>query len=270
MTTKSYPSIFDKIFILSLEENDTSHLLTHLKDIGLVSNEQQDVVHYRTKGSLEIQNQGNLQDSLWDILSHSTINQTSRNITMNHINMIQMAHQQQLSTVLFLEEDCFFPNGSLSIQRLSQEINSLKQQTSYWDIFYLGYCPWPILWSTFISSSIVKVSSALTAHSYVLHTHSMEKILQQFAHSPHYKDMHIDSFFSKLPNFRKYAQFPMTAFQNKDPALYLKACDHIGLHMSFRSTSRLFEWVSVILPILCLVIVFLIIYYFLFRKKRSL
>jgi hypothetical protein len=59
----------------------------------------------------------------------------------------------------------------------------------------------------------------------------------------------------------------MTAFQNKDPALYLKACDNIGFHMSFSSTCRLFEWVSIIFPILFFIMIILLVYFCLFRKK---
>lgn len=261
-------SIFDKVFILSLQDHDISPLLTHLKEIGLIKNEQEDIYRYSVKGSTEIPNQGNINDSLWNIMSHSTINATSRDITMNHINMIRTAHDLNLSMVLFLEEDCFFPNGKSSIMRLSDEIQYLKKHLSSWDIFYLGYCPWPILWNTFISSSIVKLSSSLAAHSYVLHFHSMEKILQQFFNNSIYNDMHIDAIFSKLPQFRKYGQFPMTAFQNKEPALYLKACDHIGLYMSFNTTCRLFEWLSVLLPIIIICILFIIVYYFIIRIRH--
>jgi len=262
--------IFDAIYILTLQNKDISKQITHLKkDCGF----QAENIHiYRSpkripKNSL---NEGKLSDNLWNILNHSTKDEISLDIMKNHLDMISKAYSEKQKFVLFLEDDAFFPS-SFQKKRFQTQMQYLKKNIMTWDIAYLGYCPWPWLFSFFITSSMIRLHSALTAHSYVLHFHSMEKIIQNIQLNPEKKLLHIDRFFSEWKELKKYAIFPMICFQEKDPALYVKACDHVGFYLPFSFTCRLLETISLCLPILFFVflIIFVLLWIFYDKKKTK-
>jgi GR25 family glycosyltransferase involved in LPS biosynthesis len=153
---------------------------------------------------------------------------------------------------LFLEEDvCINTNHSSKYKNIN---NWLLQKTNKWDIFYLGYCNWPIIFSFLITKDIVRIYSPLAAHAYILNRRGMQKILNYTENGLKNMDMHIDKMYAQLPGFRKYAIFPMIAFQNKNPALFTKACDKINLNLSMKSCSIAIQYISVFIPILFILI----------------
>ena len=40
----------------------------------------------------------------------------------------------------------------------------------------------------------------------------------------------------------------MIAYQDKDPSLYTKACDKLGIHVEFNSFCKFNEFVSLLIP----------------------
>lgn len=195
-------------------------------------------------------NDGKMQSSLWNILNHNTIDAVSKDIFKNHISIIRnVYYNSKEETILILEEDARFPKwNQIKWNRIEK---FLRENKDSWDIFYLGYCNWPFVSSIMITKDVVKVSSPLTLHAYILNRAGMKKILSTLEKSKmNYHNMHIDKFFLKIPNFRKYAAFPMISFQEKCPGLYLKACDKMGLRILFSTFCRFNEYISLLIPIL--------------------
>jgi hypothetical protein len=64
---------------------------------------------------------------------------------------------------------------------------------------------------------------------------------------------------STLPGMRKNARFPMVAFQKKDPALFIKGCDRLGLKVSLRTISRWIQHASLVLPVVAILVICLLL-----------
>ena len=178
------------------------------------------------------------------------------------MNMIREAHSQGHELVLFLEDDALFTPISVEKERRLQEW--MLKNTKKWDIFFMGYCPWPVLSTMMVHRDVVRVFTPVCAHAYVLHRKGMEKMLM-FLENPDHRKWHFDKIFNKIPNFRKYAAFPMISFQEVGPALYTKAIDRVGVNLSFTTLCRGMEFVSLLLP----VIILLLLVYFVFQKIKK-
>ena len=235
----------DSIYILGLQKYETE-TYNAFKSI-LPLNKTKFIMK---EGVGNTHNDGKMQSSLWNILNHNTIDAVSKDIFKNHISIIRNAYYtSREESILILEEDARFPNWN---QRKWDRIEKFLMENKHsWDVFYLGYCNWPFLSSFMITKDVVKVCSPLTLHAYILNRAGMKKILSTLEKgNMNYHNMHIDKFFLKIPNFRKYAAFPMVSFQEKCPGLYLKACDKIGLRILFSSFCRFNEHMSLFIPIL--------------------
>lgn len=254
--------IVDKVYILTL--NETVELRRYY---GLKFGENKIEFYTPKTTTSKIANEGSFHTSFWDILCHKSVDSISKNITMNHIHMIQMAiENKELNNVLFLEDDA----------RFTYELTENKQTSvknwmdkNRWDIFYLGYCPWPYLVSMWIHPNIVKIYSPLTTHAYILNRNGREKIISYYYQHPEIQHLHIDKIFSMKIPLRKYAIFPAICFQEKDPALYTKAMDYVGINIPFSLLSKGFEYFSLLTPLLVFIIALFVFLYMNSRNKTT-
>ena len=253
----------DRIVVLGLEKNERT---IRKKFDGIFPNKK--VSYFITKGVGTAQNDGMMSSSLWKIMCHDTIDKISIDIFKNHVEIIkQCFYNPYIHNVLILEDDACFPNWDQ--KKWNKTEHWLKKNSEKWDIFFLGYCNWPSMWSIFKTRNIVKLSSPLTAHAYILNKNGMFKILKTLEKNPQCKNMHIDKLFSKIPRFNKYGSFPMVSFQEKCPGLYLKACDKLGVRILFSSCCKWNEWVSVIVPIFVYFLVSFILCYSLLKYYKK-
>jgi len=239
--------LIDHIYVLKLKRNDTEELEGHLAERF----PDVPVRWYEVDGvGFSVKNEGKMSLSVWGIMQHRHMDDVSRDILRNMISMIREAHGRGLERVLFLEEDVYFEPFTLG----SQTMAWLKENQS-WDAFYFGYCSWPWPVAFYARREVVRVWSPLLCHAYMLHRRGMEKLLAFTADGTRNMDRHIDKMISTLPGMRKYARFPMVAFQKKDPALFVKGCDRLGIRVSLRTVSRWLQYVSIVLPVVIVLLV---------------
>lgn len=220
---------------------------------------------FEVEGTPKNANGGEIGSSVWKILRHNETDATALDITNNHTAMIREAHAKGLENVLFLEDDALFtPLAPEKEKRLEQWMTTQKHK---WDIFFMGYCPWPVLASLMVTRDVVRVFTPVCAHAYVLNRRGMEKMLM-FLEDPDHRRHHFDKIFNMIPRFTKYAAFPMISFQETGPALYTKAIDQMGFSMPFTTTCRALEWTSVVLPIVVLVVM-VVVAMRLFQKYKK-
>jgi hypothetical protein len=239
--------IIDIIYVLKLKKNDKSELQEHLK----LRFPDTPVLFYEVEGKTTNKNEGEIDSSIIKIMNHNTVDDIALDITGNHIEMIKDAIMNNYKNVLFMEEDGRLEEGN---PKKMEHVNHWLTYCPKWDIFYLGYCHWPILLSFFITTSIVKLSSPLCTHAYILNRRGMEKVLNYTEYGKKNMNMHIDKIYSTLPNFFKYGIFPMISFQNKDPALFTKTFDKVNMKISMKTVFRILEYSSIILPIIIIVL----------------
>jgi len=239
--------VIDCIYVLKLEKNDKTEMESQLHQLF----PEEKTVFYEVKGKTVNKNEGSINMSLLEIVNQNYVDDTSLDITKNHIEMIKEAYTNNYKTVLFMEEDARLEKPN---EKKLQHVNQWLVNSNRWDIFYLGYCNWPYCVSFFVSPGVVKLWSPLAAHSYVLNKRGMEKILNYTEYGKKNMNIHVDKMYTKIPYFYKYGMFPMISFQKKDPALFLKACDKLNIRISMKTASKVNEYMSVILPILFLIL----------------
>jgi hypothetical protein len=239
--------LIDNIYILKLKKNDTNELEKNIKSIFPNKNYEL----FEVDGNTTNRNEGSINLSLWKILNHNFVDDVAKDITKNHIAMIRQAYMANYNYVLFLEEDARIENIN---KKKWDRVNKWLSTKNKWDIFYFGYCNWPILFSFFITRDIIRLYSPLAAHSYILNRRGMQKILNYTENGNKNMNIHIDKMFSILPNFHKYAIFPMISFQSKDPALYTKACDKMNINISMKTLCKTIQYLSLFLPILFIIL----------------
>ena len=236
-------TIVDKVYVLGLQKKEEK-IRKYFNQIFPESK----LLYFFTNGVGATQNDGQMQSSLWNILTHSTIDNVSMDIFSNHMKMIQEAYQSNYQNVLFLEDDARFPSWN---QKQWQEIEIwLQNNQQVWDIFYLGYCNWPWIWSILKSKHVVQLYSPLAAHAYLLNRRGMERILSTLQKNPEWRKKHIDKFFCEVPNLQKHGAYPMMSFQETCPGLYLKACDKLHTRILFSTCCKWNENISILFPIL--------------------
>lgn len=232
------------VHVLTLKNKD--HTLLHKRYEALFPSRY---TLFEVEGTVKSTNGGDIGSSLWKIVQHKEADATALDITHNHWNMIREAHSKGLDNVLFLEDDALFtPISPEKEARLQQW---MLRHPHKWDIFFMGYCPWPMVVSMMVTRDVVRVYTPVCAHAYVLNRRGMEKMLH-FLETPENRSWHFDKIFNMIPTFRKYAVFPMLSFQEIGPALYTKAVDQIGVSMHFTTLCRTLEWVSLLIPMVIL------------------
>ena len=120
-------------------------------------------------------NNGTDNITLLQILKHEVCDETCQNIAHNHFSIIEQAYKDNVQNLLIMEDDITFEH--ITDDRLYKTISWLSNNN--WDIFYFGYCPWPILCSIPINLQIVKVFTPLTTVCYALNRQSIEKIIKE-------------------------------------------------------------------------------------------
>ena len=245
----------DKIFILGLLKNKT-RIISKFDSIFNDKSFDGKLEYYLVNGVGSATNDGLYDSSLWSILQHKTMDRISRDIFKNHVDIYKKSKQMDYERVMILEDDAIFT--SYKNQNQLNFLNSYIRNNENYDIFYLGYVNWPILWSSFSNPFVIKPFSPLTAHAYIINRNGIQKILEMIQTNPELQSIHIDKLLATSKTIKKKAAFPMISFQEKDPSLYLKACDKIGIYIDFIKFSRINENISIYLPILFYCFLFLI------------
>lgn len=182
--------------------------------------------------------------------------ETCQNIAQNHIKMIQNAYDLGNQAALFFEDDAEFILP-LPKKKIENAIKWLSSNMKEWDIFYFGYCQYPIPFSIFKTKDIVSVTRPLGFHCYALNRSGMEKIMSMGTND------HIDLAVSRNPDIKKLALFPSISFQSVDPAIFRE----MYLPVGFSSVSVCMEFVSVLMPLFLLLVALYVIWWFYQRKK---
>jgi|UniRef100_A0A6C0K4X4 hypothetical protein len=232
----------EKIYVLKLAKNDGTVMEEHLQKRF----PGKPVQFWEVEGKTVNKNEGSINLSLWRILCHNYVDEVAQDITKNHMAMIRDAHDSGEGCVLFLEEDARFEEAPVS--RLKGVSEWLKN-SPMWDIFFLGYCNWPLVASFFVTTNVVKLWSPLNAHAYILNRRGMQKILN-YTENGQKVNQHVDKIYATMPMLQRYGMFPMIAFQNKEPALFTKVCDKLNVRMSMRTLCIVNQYLSLLIPIL--------------------
>lgn len=254
----------DKFIVLSLLKNRKD---TEKKFYSIFKEkESRDKLQfYYVQGVGSFQNNGKMNTNFQEILSHTGCNAISKDIFKNHLSIIRTAKKNKWKNLLIFEEDAYIVKKE-KIKRNIKAIDTwIKDNSSNFDILYLGYCNWPIILNTptnILKPYIVRPKSPLLLHSYILSERGINKILDFFENKgksyeeEYIKKNHIDKFFSNSSlGLEKFAIFPQIVFQNP-PALFVKACDQLGIKITFENFIRLNENISII--------IFLILFFFIF------
>lgn len=221
---------------------------------------------FEVEGTPKNANGGEIGSSVWKILQHNETDATALNITENHTAMIREAHAQGHDNVLFLEDDALFSPLPANKEHRLQEW--MLANGHKWDIFFMGYCPWPVLSTFMVTRDVVRVMTPVCAHAYVLGRSGMEKMLM-FLEEPQNRQHHFDKIFNLVPRFRKYAVFPMISFQEIGPALYVKAVDQLGINVSFVTMCRALEWTSLLVPVVIIGVIMVLLVRFIQRRGKE-
>lgn len=239
----------DQVMVLTLESKTQVHkdIETHLSAFGLIP------TFFKVKGVFNKKNNGQGKLSLSQILSHETPDEVSKDIYENHIEMIRKAYNKGWDRVLFLEDDARF-EPSIDKKQIVNIQNFLK--TKEWDIFYLGYCPWPYIISFPLSPNIVRIPSPLLAHSYILSRSGMKKVLDyhQSVVLPSKKPIHFDKMLAELTDCVKVGTYPTICFQKDEPALFKEAQEKLAIPFSFKAINKCLEHFALLWPILVLLL----------------
>jgi len=248
---------FDKIYIISIPESKRKNeLVQNLRNAKIKNYE---IIDFQ--GAKKTQNDGSELDlSLIDIFKHSFCDSTCKNITNNHLKIIQSARMQNLNNVLIFEDDVEFPQN-LDFEKLSRAIDWLKNNK--WDMFYFGYISFPTPVLIPVNRDITRVYSPYLAHAYAVNRSGINYITDNV---DLFQNNHVDSIYGKLP-LKKYGIYPNICFQSSDPALYKRAMEKVGVNISLKTFTKISEKVCITIPFLILLFLIYIIYYFVFRKK---
>ena len=248
----------DKIFVLGLVKNKAS-IQKKFSSMFPDSNIYNKIEYYFVTGSGSTQNDGLLNSSLWSILQHKTIDRISKDIFKNHIDILKKAKENNYTRILILEDDAYFT--PISNNQMVAVNHWMETNTSY-DMLYLGYVNWPFCWSMFHNYYIVRPKSPLTAHSYIVNKKGIDKILSLVETCPSWYEHHIDKFYSCENSIQKFGVFPMVSFQDKDPSLFIKALDKLGLYIPFSNFCRANENVSLYITYIFLLFFVYFLYFF--------
>jgi hypothetical protein len=242
----------EKIYVLGLESKDTPDWRKNFD--SFIPNDKLEFCI--KKGAKNPKNEGKMDCSMLEILNHSNINNVSMDIFKNHIDIMKNALQSNYNCVMILEDDASFPNWN---EQKWQKIQNWLSSNKNWDIFYLGYCSWPSLFSILVNRDIVRLFAPLCLHGYIINKQGIQKILEQLEMKDYAKLYHVDKYIGYKAPLKKFGAFPMICFQKECPALYLKACDKMGVRFQFKNFCRLNEWMSVGIPFILFFVIFLIV-----------
>jgi hypothetical protein len=237
---------FSKVYVISIpSSNRKNDIHNNFKKIGINNYE---IIDF--KPASKIINNGSDNIDLIDIFSHNHCDITCENISNNHLALIEKAYNDNLDNVLIFEDDAIF-ELPFDYNKLNIVIQWLKNNN--WDLFYFGYCAYPIPVVIPVSQHIVKIFSPFLAHSYAVSRNGMKYIINN---KDKFKTRHIDSVYAELP-LKKYGVWKNMCFQSNDPALYKKAMNMLNLSIPLKDITKFLEIISLYIPF---ILVFMIIY----------
>ena len=209
-----------------------------------------------SNGLLGIQNQ-----SLISTMKHDVCDETCRNIAENMFTLAKKGYDAGHQSIVIFEDDARF-EIPFKTERFQRTLNWMANHE--WDIFYLGYCQWPMLLSWFVTPEVVKLTSPMCLHGYCLSRSGMEKVMKM---SQYYniQPQHIDKIYAEK-DWKKYGIFPAICFQSEDPALFKKAIEKLPIDMDFKSLSRISEYSSVSIPIISIIIIMIFLTNIIMKK----
>lgn len=243
------------IKVLTIETGDKKRIRQELNKVG-IKNSKINIF----KGAKKRKNDGKKDLTLIDIFKHSHYDETSINLTSNHIKIIDNAYKRKLENILIFEDDFVFIN--FDIKKLERIVEWLK--SNEWDVFYFGQCGWPIFLSIPIKKDIVKVFTPLMAHSYVLSREGMRKVLEYYNGN---EMLHFDKLLCNATK-NKYASFPSIVHQNVAPALYSKALRKMNLpHIDHIKFFTFTDYFSISIFIIVVMVLIFLTKKILIRKK---
>lgn len=245
---------FSKVYIISIpSSNRKNDISNNFQKIGIKNYE---IIDFQP-ASKTINNGSNNID-LIDIFSHNHCDSTCQNICDNHLNIIQKAYNDNLDNVLIFEDDALF-DIPFDFNKLNIVTKWLKNNE--WDLFYFGYCAYPIPIVLPVSRHIVKIFSPFLAHSYAISRNGINYIMKN---KHKFKGRHVDSVYAELP-LQKYGVWKNMCFQSNDPALYKKAMNMLNLSIPLKDITKFLEIVSLYIPF---IIIFIIIYTVVYLKNK--
>lgn len=248
----------DKICVLCLKKNFNASFQDNFKQF--VNPIEYEII----EGVKNPINEGHVNVNLWQILNHATTDPVSCDIFRNHLSIIRKYFQEGARTAFIMEEDARFPDMNANRMAVWEKANQwMKVNETKWDIFYFGYCCWPVLASFWTTNNIVRLPTPLCAHAYVMNRSGMEKVLNYLEGPDFQSGIHIDKLYVKIPTMRKYGCFPMLSYQEHSPALYVKACDILNKDVTFKSFCQFNERLCLSIPFIFLALFFIILYHYL-------
>jgi hypothetical protein len=213
-----------------------------------------EILRYKSANKTKNVNKNN---SLYELITHNSWDETSENIFQNHLLTIEKGIKENRRNIVILEDDASINVSTIQLNRIT---NWLDVNNDKWDIFFLGHCPWPPI-SFPINSFIVKPLYPMLGHSYVINGRSMENVLNNFKQ---YKKTHFDKIFT-LTNFKTYACFPSISYQTKSPAIFTEITDRLNLSLDFNKICYILEIISIILTFTLTFILILLLVYIIYK-----
>ena len=239
-------NVFDKIVVLTIPSSDVDEIKENMSYLPNYF-----IATYRPANKTI--NGGDENLSLVNILQHNKCDETCQNITSNHIDIIRRAYNEGRENVLIFEDDV----NCLSSDNLKGSFDFVKSDG--WDVFFLGYCQWPIPASYMVSKNIVRLTSPMGTMSYCLSRTGMKRILNYSI--KHGNEIHIDKIIGRDASLKKYGVFPSIAYQNKPPALFQKALTKLPFTLKYSNLSKGLEYASIIIPVVMI--------YFLYTQQYT-
>jgi hypothetical protein len=251
----------DKIFVLGLLKHKKA-IEEKFNNLFVSNDDKKKLVYHYTEGvGNQTSNDGSYNANLKQILGHNTTDAISKDIFMNHIKIIEKAYLGKHQNIMVLEDDAVW-DVKKALPIVTKMNNFILTQPKSFDILYLGYCNYPFMFSAFNlkNPSIVRPFRPLCAHGYIVNREGLAKILyyQKLVYPTF--DGHIDKFYATCSHLTKKAVFPQFIFQEKAPALYTKACDIIGVNVSFDTICKINENLSLVMCLLFYGLLFLVVF----------
>lgn len=190
--------------------------------------------------------------SLWSALKHSTGDDTSFNIAMNHINLIREAYYNNKQSILIFENDAEF---SLPFDFIKLQLTLKWLKNNKWDIFFFGYCP-TVPYITKLNDYIVKIHNPMLAHAYALSRTGMKRVLTQFYRLG---SNHIDKYFTEIFE-EMHGSYPIINYQNIEPAIYKRIKKQFNIPFTFNEINKGMETCGILFSLITRVFVVLLFF----------
>jgi hypothetical protein len=247
-------NFIDKVYIITLSTSiqRQDEMRTHLAEVGLHNYE---FIVFEPISSYTKNDAKDVDCSIMNIFSLTVVDEISNNITHNHLKVVEKAYQNNYNRVLILEDDARFilPIDETKIRSAASWI-----ERNYFDMFYFGYCVWPLPMSIFVTPSIVNIPTPYCAHCYLLSRPGMQKILKYTGDMDRGNmNIHVDKLYTVIPGIKKYGIFPNLCLQSEDPGLYKRALKKIlpeTMYVPFNYTVYTMDYISIVVPIVVLLV----------------